>query len=42
VTAACRQGIQARFFTTSSLVLALRRAEDEDRLDKELVSLAKS
>jgi DNA replication protein DnaC len=40
--AACQQGIQARFFTTSSLVMALRRAKDEDRLDKELASLAKN
>ncbi|MDJ0358201.1 ATP-binding protein [Paenarthrobacter sp. PH39-S1] len=42
VAAACRQGIQARFFTTSSLVMMLRRAKDEDRLDKELASLAKN
>ena len=40
--AACRQGIQARFFTTSSLVMALRRAKDDDRLDKELASIAKN
>ena len=42
VAAACRQGIQARFFTTSALVMMLRRAKDEDRLDKELASLAKN
>ncbi len=42
VAVACQQGIQARFFTTSSLVMALRRAKDEDRLDKELASLAKN
>lgn len=42
VAAACRQGIQARFFTTSSLVMALRRAKDEGRLDKELTALAKN
>ena len=40
--AACRQGIQARFFTTSSLVMALRRAKDDGRLDKELASIAKN
>ncbi|MBT2594820.1 ATP-binding protein [Arthrobacter sp. ISL-72] len=42
VAAAYRQGIQARFFTTSALVMMLRRAKDEDRLDKELGSLAKN
>lgn len=42
VAAACRQGIQARFFTTSALVMMLRRAKEEDRLDKELASLAKN
>lgn len=42
VAAACRQGIQARFFTTSALVMMLRRAKDEDRLDKELSALAKN
>jgi len=42
VAAACGQGIPARFFTTSSLVAQLRRAKDEDRLDRELASLAKN
>ncbi|MCO4253233.1 IS21-like element helper ATPase IstB [Pseudarthrobacter raffinosi] len=42
VAAACRQGIPARFFTTSALVMMLRRAKDEDRLDKELAGLAKN
>lgn len=42
VAAACHQGIQARFFTTSSLVMALRRAKDEDRLDRELAAIAKN
>ncbi|WP_426939287.1 IS21-like element helper ATPase IstB [Pseudarthrobacter sp. S3] len=42
VAAACRKGIPARFFTTSALVMMLRRAKDEDRLDKELASLAKN
>ena len=40
--AACRQGIPARFFTTSSLVMQLRRAKDDDRLDRELASIAKN
>ncbi|WP_218852714.1 IS21-like element helper ATPase IstB [Spelaeicoccus albus] len=39
---ACRQGIPARFFTTSSLVARLRRAKDDDRLDKELAALARN
>jgi DNA replication protein DnaC len=39
--AACQRGIPARFFTTSSLVMQLRRAKDEDRLDRELASIAK-
>ncbi|MDJ0313891.1 ATP-binding protein [Arthrobacter sp. H35-D1] len=42
VAAACQQGIQARIFTTSCLVMALRRAKDEGRLDKELTSIAKN
>lgn len=42
LAAPCRQGIPARFFTTSSLVMQLRRAKDEDRLDRELASLAKN
>jgi len=42
VAAACRKGIPARFFTTSALVMMLRRAKDEGRLDKELASLAKN
>ncbi|KAA0970098.1 AAA family ATPase, partial [Paeniglutamicibacter gangotriensis] len=42
VAAACRRGIAARFFTTSALVMMLRRAKEEDRLDKELASLAKN
>lgn len=39
--AACQHGIPARFYTTSTLVMALRRAKDEDRLDKELAAIAK-
>lgn len=42
VAAACRQGILARFFSTSALVMMLRRAKDEDGLDKELGSLAQN
>ncbi|WP_199184158.1 IS21-like element helper ATPase IstB [Cryobacterium sp. Y62] len=42
VAAACQQGIPARFFTTSSLVMQLRRAQDEGRLDRELASIAKN
>lgn len=40
--AACRRGIPARFFTTAGLVMQLRRAKAEGRLDKELVSIAKN
>lgn len=39
---ACQQGIPARFFTTSALVMQLRRAKDDGRLDKELGPLAKN
>ena len=35
-------GIPARYFTTSSLVMALRRAKDAGRLDRELATLAKT
>lgn len=41
-TAACHRGIPARYFTTSSLVAHLRRANDTGRLDKELTALAKN
>lgn len=40
--AACLRGIPARFFTTASLVMQLRRAKDEGRLDKELALIAKN
>ncbi|WP_186468010.1 IS21-like element helper ATPase IstB [Glutamicibacter halophytocola] len=40
--AACRRGISARFFTTAGLVMQLRRAKAEGRLDKELASVAKN
>lgn len=42
VAAACHHGIPARFTTTSTLVMQLRRAKDEGRLDRELASLAKN
>lgn len=40
--AACRRGIPAKFFTTAGLVMQLRRAKTEGRLDKELASIAKN
>jgi len=42
IAAACREGIPARFYTTSSLVMQLRRAKDEGRLDRELANIAKN
>ena len=42
VAQACNQGIPARFFTTSALVMMLRRAKEQDHLDKELANLAKN
>lgn len=42
VAAACQRGVPARFFTTASLVMQLRRAQEENRLDKELASIAKN
>jgi DNA replication protein DnaC len=38
--ATCQHGIPARYFTTASLVMHLRRAKDNHRLDKELALLA--
>ncbi|OZG65658.1 AAA family ATPase, partial [Bifidobacterium eulemuris] len=40
--AACRAGIPVRFFTASSLVMRLRRAKQDNRLDKELAAIAKA
>lgn len=40
--ATCQQGIPARYFTTASLVTHLRRAEEQNRLDKELAFLARN
>jgi hypothetical protein len=42
IAAACREGIPARFYATSSLVMQLRRAKDEGRLDRELANIAKN
>ena len=42
VAQACREGIPARFFTTAALVAQLRRAQEAERLDKELAALAKN
>lgn len=33
---ACDRWMEARFFTASSLVMRLRRARDEGRLDREM------
>ena len=38
----CARGWEARFFTASSLVLRLRRARDEGRLDRELSQLGRA
>lgn len=40
--ACCARMWEARFFTASSLVLRLRRARDEGRLDRELAQLARA
>ena len=39
---ACERREEARFFTASSLVMRLRRARDEDRLDRELQQLGRA
>ncbi|RYQ66122.1 ATP-binding protein, partial [Bifidobacterium pseudolongum] len=36
------RGIPVRFFTASSLVMRLRRAQHENRLDRELASIGKA
>lgn len=41
-TQACEQGIAARFFTTAALVMHLRRAKADGRLDRELAHLARN
>lgn len=40
--AVCRNGIPVRFFTASSLVMRLRRAKQDNRLDKELTTIGKA
>ena len=42
VAACCHKGIPARYYTASALVMALRRAKEAGRLDKELATLAKN
>jgi hypothetical protein len=39
---ACQQDIPAKYFTTASLVMHLRRAKDNDRLDKELALIGRN
>ena len=40
--ACCARGWEARFFTASSLVLRLRRARDDGRLDRELSRIGRA
>ncbi|MBM6700467.1 ATP-binding protein [Bifidobacterium pullorum subsp. saeculare] len=40
--AACRHDVPTRFFTTASLVMRLRRAKQDNRLDKELAAIGKA
>lgn len=42
IAQACQQGIPAKFFTTAGLVTQLRRAQQAQRLEKELAALAKN
>lgn len=39
---ACERGLEARFFTASSLVMRLRRARDDGRLDREAALIGKA
>ena len=41
-TLACERGLEARFFTASSLVMRLRRARDDGRLDREAALIGKA
>jgi DNA replication protein DnaC len=41
-TACCQARVEARFFTASSLVMRLRRARDEGRLDRELAQIGRA
>lgn len=38
----CERKVEARFFTASSLVMRLRRARDEGRLDRELAQIGRA
>lgn len=39
---ACESRVEARFFTASALVMRLRRARDEGRLDRELAQIGRA
>ncbi len=39
---ACERRLEARFFTASSLVMRLRRARDEGRLDREAALIGRA
>ena len=41
-TLACERRLEARFFTASSLVMRLRRARDDGRLDREAAPIGKA
>lgn len=41
-TLACRRGIPVRFFTASGLIMRLRKAKTENRLDQELKAIGKA
>ncbi|MBM6707077.1 ATP-binding protein [Bifidobacterium pullorum subsp. saeculare] len=41
-TLACRRGIPVRFFTASGLIMRLRKAKTENRLDQELKTIGKA
>jgi len=41
-TLACRRGIPVRFFTASGLIMRLRKAKSENRLDQELKTIGKA
>lgn len=41
-TLACRWGIPVRFFTASGLIMRLRKAKSENRLDQELKTIGKA
>ena len=41
-TLACRRGIPVRFFTASGLIMRLRKAKTDNRLDQELKTIGKA